>query len=121
VISLGLKMINIYSPENEVELIFLKSILDGENITYYVQNDHFGSLKIGPRIDLFNAKNIFVHENDFDRAKELVADFLSLKKAGTANEHQEKYSLFDKLRMIIEALLFGWIMPGKRKTRNLEE
>lgn len=114
-------MINIYSPENEMELAFIRSISDGEKISYYVQNDHFGSLEIGLRIDLFNAKNIFVLEKDVDRAKELLADFLATKKNNAADEQQAKYSIFDKLRMLMEVFLFGWIMPGRRKKQRLEE
>jgi hypothetical protein len=28
---------------------------------------------------------------------------------------QSEYSLFDKIRVIIETILFGWIVPGKKK------
>ena len=63
-------MINLYSPKNELELLFIKSLFEGEKIPYYVQNDHFGSLEIGPRIPLFNAKMIMVHEEDMENAFE---------------------------------------------------
>lgn len=70
-------MIKLYKPENEVELSIIKSILESENITYFVHNDHFGSLMIGPQIDLYNARMIMVNEEYYERAKELIADFLN--------------------------------------------
>ena len=38
------------------------------------------------------------------------------------NEFQSEYSLFDKVRVIIETILFGWTVPAKsKKQRRLEE
>jgi len=112
-------MIELYSPRNEPELAIIKSILDGEDIDYFVRNDHFGSMEVGPRIELFNAKAILVKEEHYDRARELLSDFLNIteEEAGPA----QKYSLFDKVRMVFEMLLFGWIMPGRRSRRKAEE
>jgi len=59
-------MKKLYSPNNDSELVLIKSILDGEGIQYFVHNDHFGTLKVGPRIELFNAKTIMVAETHFD-------------------------------------------------------
>jgi hypothetical protein len=113
-------MIKLYSPQNEVELSFIKSILDGEGIPYFVHNDHYGSLKTGPRIDLLNAKTIMVGEEYFDHAKDLIEDFLQKIKPDSKTTGS-KYSLFDKMRMIIESLLFGWTMPGKKRSRKNTE
>lgn len=107
-------MKNLYKPENEVKLSLIKSILENENIPYFVKNDHFGSLYIGLQIDLFNARMIMVDEEDYDRSKELIADFLDkIKEEPDAQKIQ--YSLFDKIRMVSEAFIFGWIIPGKKK------
>ena len=110
-------LIKLYSPRNEVELSFIKSIFDGEDLPYFVHNDHFGSLKVGPQIDLYNAKTIMVDENHFDRAKDLLDDFLKNIDANPDAATPE-YSVFDKIRMMIEVVLFSWIMPGK--TRSLK-
>jgi len=107
-------MIDLYSPKNEVELALLKSILDAEGINYFVRNDNFGSMEVGPQIDLYNKKMIVVQDNQHENAKELLADYL--ERTGKKIEDPDKnYTLFDKLRMTIEVLLFGWIMPGKKK------
>ena len=113
-------MKKLYSPQNEVELSFIKSILDGENIPYFVHNDHYGSLKIGPRIDLLNVKTIMIGEGYFDRAKDLIEDFLRNTQPDSQTTVSE-YSIFDKIRMVIEVFFFGWIMPGKKSRKNTEE
>lgn len=111
-------MIDLYSPQNEVELDLLKSILDSEGIKYFVGNDNFGSMQVGPRTGLFNAKMIEVQDDHYERAKELLTDYLEKTKKNT-EESEEKYSLFDKIRMLFEVLAFGWIMPvEKNKGRD---
>jgi hypothetical protein len=106
-------MIKLYSPKDELELSFIKSILEGEGIPYFVHNDHFGSLKIGPNIPLFNAKTIMVHEENADQTKELISDFLNNTETDTIDS-SSKYTFKDKIRLILECLLFAWVMPGKK-------
>ena len=113
-------MIELYSPSNETELALLKGILDGEGIRYFVRNDHFGSMQVGPRIELFNEKTILVDALDYDRAKELVSDFIATAQE-EGPEDQPTHSLWDKVRMALEVILFMWIMPGRRRRRKIED
>ena len=64
-------MIKFYSPDTESELAILKSLFDAEKIHYYVLNDYFGTLRVGPKIDLFNAKTIYVSKSDIERARDI--------------------------------------------------
>ena len=112
--------INLYSPKNEIELSMLKSILDSESIIYFVRNENFGSLEVGPHIGLFNAKMIQVQDDHYEKAKELLTDYLE-KTHEQLEEPFKKYSLFDKIRMVIEFLLFNWVMPGKIKHKAKPE
>lgn len=110
-------MIKLYSPRNEIELAFIKSIFEAEGIPYFVHNDHYGSLEIGPSINLFNAKTIFITPESKERATELIADYLKNVEESTAETdgiRKSSYSICDKIRIVIEALIFGWFMPGKR-------
>jgi hypothetical protein len=107
------EMINLYSPNNEIELAMIKSILDSEKINYFVKNENCGSLEVGPQIALFNRRMIIVQDDQHERASELMADYLN--ETGRAEDKAEEgYSLFDKIRMAIEVLLFGWLMPGRK-------
>jgi hypothetical protein len=103
----------LYSPENEAELAVIRSILDGEAIEYFVHNDHYGSLQIGPKIDLFNAKTIMVPESQYERAQEITNDFL-IRIRETREPFRSSYSLMDKIRMFIEFICFAWVIPGNR-------
>jgi uncharacterized protein YlzI (FlbEa/FlbD family) len=106
-------MKKLYSPNNDSELALIKSILDGEGIQYFVHNDHFGTLKVGPRIELLNAKTIMVAEKHYEVSKGIIDDFL--KNIQEASENTKpKYSIRDKIRMVIEAILFTWFIPGNR-------
>lgn len=110
------KFIDLYSPQNEMELALLKSVLDSEGISYFVRNDNIGSLEVGPYIGLYNGKMIQVQDDQYKRAKELLTDFTEKIKKSTKKSFAE-YSLFDRIRMAVEFLIFGWIMPGKAQRK----
>ena len=109
-------MKNLYCPKNEVELALIKSILEGEDIHFFVHNDHFGSLEIGPQIELYNVKTIMVQEDQHERAKDILTDFLS-NISEDSIFLKSHYSLSDKIRMIIETILFTWFVPGKPRKK----
>lgn len=113
-------MINLHSPKDEVELALIRSILDGEGIRYFVHNENYGAMLIGPRIDLLNARTIRVEEEDRDRAKELVDDFLQKTRVEEKSE-KSRHSYKDMLRLLFEILVFGWCVPGKRWRRRRSE
>ena len=113
-------LIKLFSPENEVQLALAKSLLEAEGIPFFVHNDHFGSLYVGIQIEFLNRKTIMVDEAYAPRARKVLAEFLdnTRPEPGPA---AGKYSLWDKLRMIAEGLLFGWLVPGKRRRWKKEE
>lgn len=63
---------------------------------------------------------IMVQDNQYERAKELLADYLD-KTENKVEKSEVRYSLFDKIRMAFEVLLFGWFIPGKRLTTKVED
>ena len=118
-------MIKLYSPQSEVDLALIRSVLEAEGIYFFVHNDHFGSLRIGPSIKLYNTRTIMVNVEDFSRASELVADYLkSTNKEdmeSAKGTFQSEYSLLDKIRVIFETIFFGWTVPGKSKKHRPSE
>jgi 4-diphosphocytidyl-2C-methyl-D-erythritol kinase len=109
-------MIKLYSPDNEVELALIKSLLEGAQIPFFVHNEHFGSLYIGPQIKLFNRKMIMVAPEFEVSAKEVIADFLEKQETPIEQPimQEQKVSIWDKIRMVLELLLFFCVDPGKR-------
>ncbi|HET7289808.1 MAG TPA: DUF2007 domain-containing protein [Thermodesulfobacteriota bacterium] len=65
-------MKRLYTPRDESELVFLKSMFEASRMPYYVQNENFGSLYTGSYMSSLNAKTIMVPEEIFDDAKDLI-------------------------------------------------
>ena len=105
-------MIKVYNPENEFDLIFIKSILISENVSFYVHNDFFGSLRLGPPIELFNQKTIYVINEDVEKANELIKNYLE-NSYNNDRCYNEEDQLKMKLRVIIEFLIFRWFIPRR--------
>jgi hypothetical protein len=62
----------IYECHDEGEISIIKSLLEGNGITFFVENEHFGSLYPGGTIP-FNGRNILVPEDDVDRVQILLS------------------------------------------------
>jgi len=107
-------MVKIFSPNDEIQLALVKSLLEAEGIPYFVHNDQFGSMQVGIQIELLNRRTVMVAEPFAERARAIVAEFLE----NSVPEHQETargYTFREKFRMVFEALVFGWFMPGRRR------
>jgi hypothetical protein len=109
---------SLYAPDNEIELALLKGILEDAGINYYVRNDIFGSMEIGPQIESFNKKMIMVPNNQFQRAADLIKTF-KMQTDEPRHASQEQYSFFDKIRMAFEIVFFGWLMPGRKNRKHI--
>jgi hypothetical protein len=107
-------LVPLYSPNDELELSMLRGLLDADGIRYFVLNDYFGSMRVGPQIGLVNKKTIMVAPEDHDRAKDIISNFLQYSKE---EEGESQYSFSQKLRMVVEALLFTWFMPGRKRRK----
>ena len=112
-------MIKIYSPTDELELALVRGVLDSEGIHYFVHNDYFGSMRVGPQIDLLNKKTIMVSLEDAERVKTIISDLLNRELPEETID--EKYTASQKLRMILEAIVFGWFIPGRKRRRVTPE
>jgi hypothetical protein len=69
-------MVKLIEPKDLGELALMKSLLDGNRIPYFVQNEHFGSLYGGATCV------VMVQEWDLERARTLMSH---LMKDGEAN------------------------------------
>lgn len=109
-------MIELYSPADEVELALIRSLLDAAEIPFFVHNDHFGSMYVGLSIKHFNRKTVMVFPEFEESAKDLLADFLQKQGAVSVQSPaaDEKWSVWEKLRLTFEALFCSWIVPRKK-------
>ncbi|MFA6687159.1 MAG: DUF2007 domain-containing protein [Desulfuromonas sp.] len=115
-------MQKIFTPENEIELIMVKGLLEAAQIPFYVQNEHFGGLYIGPQIQHFNQRAIMVAPEYAARSKEIIAEFLATQQQVEPESSAQTghTSALEKLRLLGEALLCGWIVPRKRRRKRAE-
>jgi len=103
-------MITIAHPTDDMELLFIRMALEAEGIQFLVVGDGFGSLYPGVQLPIFNERPIRVRASDVERAVEVIAevrkdfDPVSSNLAGSS-----------KLRIFLEAVLFGWFVPGGRR------
>ncbi|HVY55481.1 MAG TPA: DUF2007 domain-containing protein [Thermodesulfobacteriota bacterium] len=65
-------MKRLYTPSDESELVFLKSLFEASRMPYYVQNENFGSLYTGSFMGSLNAKTIMVPDDILEDAKDLI-------------------------------------------------
>jgi len=113
-------MVHLYTPRSEIELLLLKSVFDGAGIRLFIRNEAFGSLAVGPQIEHWNVKSIYVATADFEEAIALLREFHDRTGDDHAPPLAARYGFGDKARMFLEFLVFGWFMPGRRPARAPE-
>lgn len=76
-------MVKLIEPQDEGELALIKSLLEGNDIPYFVQNEHFGSLYPGLPLP-FNARVVMVEESDIGRAATLLGELTAERRTDEA-------------------------------------
>lgn len=69
------KFIKVFSTPKLSEIAVIKSILEAQNIPYYIKGENFGTL-YGPA-DGLSSMDILVREDFFSEANELLKDFIT--------------------------------------------
>jgi hypothetical protein len=75
-------MVKLRESHDEGELAVIKSLLEANNIEYFVQNEHFGSLYPGSVLP-FNTRILMVEESDARRAEILLGELDRPRLEGT--------------------------------------
>jgi hypothetical protein len=107
-------LVTVFTPQSESELITVVAMLEAYNVPCFVQNAGFGSLYPGPKIYAYNARHIMVAEEAVAVAQEFLTDF----QTTPIETNPPKAGGIEKLRMGLEALLFGWFMPERRRSKR---
>lgn len=76
-------LVKLIEPQDEGQLAVIKSLLDGNDIPYFVQNEYFGSLYPGLPLP-FNKRVIMVDEADVSRADTLLGRLKEEEPGGQA-------------------------------------
>lgn len=78
-----LRLLPLIEPRDEGELALIKSLLDGNGIRHFVQNEHFGGLYPGVSLP-FNRRVVMVDEQEYDRAGVLISELRGGPTSGQA-------------------------------------
>jgi len=103
-------MITICHPVDDMELLFIQMELEAEAIPHFVVGNHFGSLYPGMQLPWINERSIRVPVNRATEALEVIQRVRSYYEPAFVN-----LRIKSKLRILCEAILFGWVMPAGNK------
>ena len=106
-------LVRIAMPESESHLALMVSALEREEIPHFVHGAALGSLLPGLQIQSYNARSVMVPESCATRAVEVIEE-LQLDQPTPATAPTG----WDKLRMVLEAFLLGWMVPGRQRRRQ---
>jgi hypothetical protein len=95
----------LYTPRYEVELLILRTLLSAYNIPHCVTAG-FGAAYPGLQIDNYTTKTILVAPSAYEEASGLLQQYLSAPEP-----RYEPMRPWDRLRVILEAVIFGWFVP----------
>jgi hypothetical protein len=101
-------MRRVYSPETEAERVFLESLLQAREIPYHIDSGGLGSLFPGLPI---SRKWVMVPDGYEQEAIAVIRDALPRAE----DVEYEDIGWLQRLRVIGEALLFGWFISGRPK------
>ena len=107
-------MITVCHPIDDLELIIIRMELEAEEIPCFVLGEHFGSLYPGVQIPWYNERSIQVPPGKAREAQEVIQRVRAYYEPSFI-----KLSTKSKLRILCEALLFGWAIPaGSKRPSN---
>lgn len=72
------EFVNIYTTPMMGEITIIRSLLDGENIPFYIKGENFGTL-YGPA-DGLSSVDVMVRQDFAEDARELLKDFITPPK-----------------------------------------
>lgn len=110
-------MKKLFVPSNESELVFIKSVLEADEVPFYVQNDNFGSLYSGAYMSYFNAKTVMVPEEYYEDAKQIIQSVIKDAEFVDSKE-KEPPGISDLFNNLISLLTLGLYSPGEGNNKN---
>jgi hypothetical protein len=104
-------LVRVFSPQTESEVAVVTAMLEAREIPVFVHNRNLGSLLPGLQINAYNTQSIMVPEECAADAIELLAEF----RASSTETSARIVPLRDRIRIVVETLLFGWFVPGRTR------
>lgn len=109
-----MSLVRVLIPDSEAELVSVVAMLDARNVPCFVHGAGLGSVLPGVQVPSLNARAIMVPEEQAAEALALIADLRGSSHDTDAEPPPPRPS---RLRPLLETLLFGWFVPGRRDRR----
>jgi hypothetical protein len=103
-------LVRIFSPQSESEVLVVTALLEAHAIPAFVHGRGIGSVLPGIQINGYNTQSIMVPEECVAEAAELLAQL----EPAAADPRRTALPLRDKIRVVLEGILFGWFVPSSR-------
>lgn len=110
----AMALVRVLSPQSESEIAVVTSLLEAHDIPVFIHGRHLGSLLPGLQIGNYNTQSIMVPEERAADALELLTEF----RRNDSNTNTPPLRWRDRLRVVLEGILFGWLVPGRRDDKK---
>lgn len=107
-------LVTVLRPQTEAELAIALAILEAHGIERFVHGQYLGSLLPGLQIESYNTRTIMVPTELADEARQVLTEALPANEPSSAAPAMR---FRDKVRVVFEALVFGWFVPGGRRSQ----
>ena len=105
-------LVRVLSPQSESEVLVATALLEAHQIPTFVHNRGIASMLPGIQINAYNTQSIMVPEEHVADAVELLSELAKPEPSAAA---AAPLPLRDRIRIVLEGLLFGWFVPGSRR------
>ena len=111
-------MLPVYSPITESEAAVISATLEAHEIPFFIRGGGFSKLYPGMQIKDYNTQMFMVPAECYGLARELLTEFIRPSTQEVADV--PKKTIGRMLRILLEALYFGWVIPSHRWQKNDE-
>jgi hypothetical protein len=109
-------MVPVYTPIDESEAAVISAMLKAYEVPFYIRGGGFSKLYPGMQIKDYNTQTFMVPADQYDFSRELLSEFINPSKDEYAV--LPKWSFFRTLRILFEAMFYGWVVSGRRWDKN---
>ena len=100
---------------NDMEVMYIRAMLQSAEIPFHIVGENFGSLYPGIQIASYNERRFLVHREDYNEAIDLIQDLRTGDPDSAEEVSQQDLTLGSKIRIVLETILFGWTSLGGKK------
>jgi len=101
---------------DDTEVMFLRALLQHSEIPFYIIGENFGSLYPGIQVASYNERRFVVAAEYLEDAQALLIGHRNLYEPSFVN-----LPVKSRIRIVVEALTFGWCFPSGSKKNHQQE